>query len=369
MRTFPVLVRSAVLLVAIAALVAGALAGPAPASPAGTTNGTAATADLPTSRKAPALHVDGAQLVGRGGHPIQLGGVNRAGAEYACQQGWGIFDGPVDRPSIMAIASWHANSVRVPLNESCWLGISGVDPDLSGAIYRKAITGFVHRIERRGLNVILDLHFAHDGDVPAQDLQKMPNADHTPDFWRSVAKKYGDDRAIVFDLFNEPHDVGWACWRDGCEIDGYQAVGMQRLVKVVRNTGAKNVILLGGIGWSGDISQWAAHMPNDPRHNLTAGWHVYNFSACTDPTCWASQVGGVAGQAPVIIGELGQTDCAHWFVDQLMGWADDRGIGYLAWTWDAWPTCDGPTLISDYDGTPTAYGEGIRAHYLDHFSP
>ena len=31
----------------------------------------------------------------------------------------------------------------------------------------------------------------------------------------------------MFDLFNEPHDIGWDCWRNGCQIDGWQAVGMQ----------------------------------------------------------------------------------------------------------------------------------------------
>jgi hypothetical protein len=321
------------------------------------------------ARVAPDLRVDGHQIVGPGGQPHQIGGVNRSGAEYACAQGWGIFDGPVDRASIKAIASWHANAVRVPLNESCWLGISGVSEELGGKNYRRAIDGFVHRIERQGLNVILDLHFAHHGDEVALDLQKMPNADHTPDFWRSVAKRYGDDRAIVLDLFNEPHDVGWDCWRDGCEIDGWQAVGMQRLVRVVRNAGAMNVILLGGIGWSGDLTQWAAHMPDDPLDQLAAGWHIYNFTGCTEPSCWADQLAGIDGRAPMIVGEFGQTDCAHWFVDPLMDWADERGIGYLAWTWDAWPSCDGPTLITDYDGTPTAYGIGVRTHYRHQFGP
>ena len=35
-------------------------------------------------------------LVDGAGHPVRLLGVNRAGAEYACVQGWGIFDGPTD---------------------------------------------------------------------------------------------------------------------------------------------------------------------------------------------------------------------------------------------------------------------------------
>src|SRR2546422_3166294 len=52
----------------------------------------------------------------------RLRGVNRSGTEYACAQGWGMFDGPSDSASVQAIASWKANVVRVPLNETCWLG-------------------------------------------------------------------------------------------------------------------------------------------------------------------------------------------------------------------------------------------------------
>ena len=99
---------------------------------------------------APDLRVDGDQIVRTDGSPIQLGGVNRAGAEYACAQGWGIFDGPVDKASIKAIGSWHANAVRIPLNEHSWLGNNGVPDQYGGKAYRDAIAGFVRRIERRG---------------------------------------------------------------------------------------------------------------------------------------------------------------------------------------------------------------------------
>ena len=55
---------------------------------------------VPAGRLAPALHVSGVQVVDAGGGPVQLDGVNRSGTEYACAQGWGIFDGPSDAASI-----------------------------------------------------------------------------------------------------------------------------------------------------------------------------------------------------------------------------------------------------------------------------
>src|ERR1700716_3818699 len=113
----------------------------------------------PGPTPAPAVRVQGNGLVDSAGRPVRLRGVNRSGAEYACAQGWGIFDGPSDSASVSAIASWRTNVVRVPLNETCWLGINGVTAAYSGASYQNAIADFVALLNRNGLVVILDLHW------------------------------------------------------------------------------------------------------------------------------------------------------------------------------------------------------------------
>lgn len=318
----------------------------------------------PAPTTAPSLKVAGTRLVDVAGRPVRLHGVNRAGAEYECVRGEGVFDGPTDASSIAAIRSWHANAVRIPLNEDCWLGINGLKKRYAGLAYREAIAGLVARIERQGLNVILDLHWTNHGRRLASGQQPMPDADHAPAFWRSVAQRFGADRAIVFDLFNEPHGVGWRCWRDGCTIGGWRAAGMQQLVRAVRSTGAKNVLLLGGLDWAADLTGWERWRPHDPLHQLAAGWHLYNESGCTTPACWRRQLAGVSARAPALIGEMGEMDCAHHFVDRVMDWADRHRIGYVAWTWDVWTAgCEVPRLITDYRGHATTYGAGVRAHY------
>ena len=327
-------------------------------------------APAPAQAATLAVQVNGNRLVDQNGTPLRLLGVNRSGTEYACVQGWGIFDGPSDAASIAAIASWHVNAVRVPLNEDCWLGINGVNPSYGGANYRSAIGGYVSRLHAAGLVVVLDLHWNAPGTTLALGQQVMADADHSPAFWSSVASYFLSDPAVVFDLYNEPHDISWACWRDGCTTSGgWQAAGFQSLVNAVRATGATQPVLVGGNGWAGDLSSWLTYRPTDPAHQLAASVHVYNFSGCTTQSCWASTIAPVAAVVPVVSGEIGENDCAHSFIDSYMAWADTAGVSYLGWTWDTWDCKSGPALISNYDGTPTAFGIGLRDHLASLTTP
>jgi endoglucanase len=304
------------------------------------------------------LVVSGNHLANGAGKTVRLLGVDRSGLEYACVQGWGFSDGPTDAASITAMRTWGINAVRVPLNEDCWLGINGVKPQYGGRAYRAFVEGFVQRLNAAGLTAILDLHWNAPGTQPATGQQQMPDASHSPAFWASVARTFKTDRNVIFDLYNEPHDVSWRCWRDGC---GPWA-GMQRLVDAVRATGARQPLMLGGLAWSNDLSGWLRWRPRDPLHQLVASFHVYNFNTCDTAACWDRTVAPVAKVVPVVTGELGENDCASTFIDTYMPWADAHGISYLGWTWDTWDCRNGPALISAYDGTPTPFGAGFRAH-------
>jgi PKD repeat protein len=313
--------------------------------------------------------VQGNHLVNGKGQVIRLLGVNRSGTEYACAQGWGIFDGPSDAASIAVIAGWHTNVVRVPLNEDCWLGINGVNPLHAGANYQTAIANYVAALHASGIYAILELHWTAAGTTLASGQQPMPDADHAPTFWSSVATAYKNDPAVIFDLFNEPYPDqagaanAWACWRDGCSISGFTAAGMQSLVTAVRNAGATTQpIMLGGLGYSSDLSQWLAFKPSDPDNGLVGSFHLYNFAACTVLRCWNTVIGGVAAVNPVVTGELGENDCGHTFIDGYMPWADTNGVSYLGWAWNPYDCSTFPSLISDYAGTPTAFGIGLRDH-------
>ncbi|GHJ41767.1 glycoside hydrolase family 5 protein [Streptomyces sp. TS71-3] len=369
MRRHVSLLASALALFAAAAFsiaVPAAEAGAAPAAPA--------------AAAAPELKVSGNRLVTASGTPYRLLGVNRSGGEFACIQGNGFWDGPMDRASVDAIRSWHVTAVRVPLNEECWLGTANVPAAYGGAAYQSAVAAYVKMLLAAGITPILEMHWSHGAysgpsagcaDTAATCQKPMPDAQYAPAFWSGVASAF-QDRRVVLDLFNEPYPeratgnetTGWTCWRDGgsCPGIGYQVAGFQSLVDAVRKTGNTDVILLGGLAYSNDLTQWLAYAPKDPAGNLAAFAHLYNFNTCSSTSCFDSQLAPVARQVPLTLSEIGENDCAHGFVDQVMNWADQHGAGYLGWTWNTWDCSSGPSLISDYNGTPTAYGEGLHTH-------
>lgn len=317
----------------------------------------------------PGLHVIGNQIMTHTG-PLVFHGVDRSGAEYHCtQKGKSTFDGPSDQASINAMLAWKINIVRVPLNEDCWLGINGEPANGTTATrYQQDVVNFVHLLRQNNLVVILDLHWTAPGKGQALAQMSMPDADHASAFWSSVAGTFKDDPFIIFDLFNEPYINSWQCWLYGntqsrfCKFAGFPVAGMQTLVNAVRNAGANNLIMLGGLSYSNDVSAWIQFKPTDPKNNLVVSFHMYENNGCSSIDCLNREIAPVAARYPIIMGEIGEFDCTSNFLNTVMPWLDSHKISYLAWAWDTYDCGAFPSLVSDYKGTPTGYGLGFKNH-------
>ncbi len=352
-----------------------------------------------------ALRIVGNELVNRKGTPFRLLGVDVTGTEDACvlDKGFSWGPGALSATEAASIAAWHANAVRVPLNEDCWLGINGVPAQYSGAAYQTAIKQWVANLNAAGLVAILDLHWSAPGNTEALQQWPMADADHSITFWSQVAATFKGDPSVIFDLFNEPYAgqshptaANWSCWLNGCTATfqlcthaitvsncspvTYQAAGMQQLLDAVRDAGARQPVMIGGLNWAGDpcglqdsggnggACTWLSYEPHDPDHQLIASFHTYDWTACSTQTCWDDDVLPLARSVPVVTGEFGEQDCSASYDTSYMDWADQHDISYLAWAWqaDTDPSnCSNSDLylISDWDGTANVpAGHAIRAH-------
>jgi len=363
-------------------------------APAGVVGNTPAGRSAQGSTAKAALRVRGSRLVNSRGQVVRLIGFNNSGAEYACEEGWGIFDTPTTTVSlamVRAMRTWTgANAVRLPVNEQCWLGLRGIPPAYAGVNYRRAIERYVSMLTANGFAVILDLAGTAPGSEMSANQEMMPDS-HSVAFWRSAAAVFRGDSLVLFDLFNEPwpdndadSPAAWACWRAGGCVqasqngpDQYTAVGMQQLVNVVRAAGARNVIIAEGIQYAETVDRWLSYRPHDPDGNLIASVHVYSFNQCSTLACYNGSMKAVAGRVPLLIGEFGpnltvpytaalDNECpvrdigATGFDATLLRWALRNGVSWTAWSWNAWGDCW--SLIRSFDGRPTSpYGLIVRS--------
>jgi endoglucanase len=340
-------------------------AGSSSASSAATSAVAAATATTGLT----GIRVSGNKLVDGHGNAVLLHGVNYSGTEYACIQGWGIFDGPSDSTMVKAIASWHVNVVHIGLNEDCVLGINGVSSAYSGTNYLNAIVAFVNVLHANGMYAEVSLMWAAPGTQQALDHPAILDQDHAPAALQTIATTFKNDPNTIIGLQSEPHGIGWACWRSGgtsCSV-GYAALGMQGALDAVRGTGATNVVTASGTSYANDLSQWLANKPSDPLVQLAAEAHVYGGNSCASTSCFNTNYAPVAAQVPLLWGETGETfdgsSCGSSNVSTFVPWAEAHGVGYEAWTWDTWGNCS--SLIGSYSGTPAnAYAQWLHDHLL-----
>ena len=335
-----------------------------------------------------AIHVVGNHLVNGQGQAIRLIGVNFPAGVSCVAVGHtapGIFMAPSTTQAAAAMANWHINVVRITINEDCWLGINGVNPAYSGSNYQNAIISFVNLLHTYNMYAIVDLHVNAPGTMVATSQQVMADTDHAFTYWQSLANTFKNDPAVIFQAYNEPHITTsnaqttnpWQCWRDGCTITTlyangnqivsittpWQGAGEQSLVNAIRSTGATNPIMLGGLNWSQDLSQFLHYLPSDPQHQLVASYHNYMGAGSRNTlTYWNTVIAPIAQQMPVVTDEFGEKDCQSTYVNQYMNWADAHNVSYLPWVWSTWQ-CSAYGLLANWNGTPNTYGQTFYNHF------
>ena len=307
------------------------------------------------------LHVVGNHLEDSAGRVVRLQGVNIPSME------WVPTGDHVMQSIAKATGEWNANVIRIPLAQDLWYGYyRGHVADDGGEAYRKLVDRIVQKIAEKNCYALMDLHWS-DCNVWGQSVgqHKMPDKNSVT-FWKDFAKRYANNPAVLFDLYNEPHSVSWDVWRDGGPVDEesgrftYETPGMQTLLETIRSTGAKNVVLAGGLDWAYDLrGVMSGHALVDPSGNgVVYSTHIYPWKKN-----WDTNVTPVIEKYPVFVGEVGtkpwkQGDPPHENV-YTESWAPEA-IAYiekykLSWTaWSFHPSAS-PCILSGWDYKPTPY--------------
>jgi endoglucanase len=187
------------------------------------------------------LRVSGNRVIDAHGQPIQLRGMSLFWTQWT--------DFYMAKNVDVLVDDWKATVVRAALgveNDGGYLANQQANIDKVRAIVDRAIA--------RGVYVIIDWHDHHAQDHAAQART----------FFEQMARDYGKEPSVIFEVYNEPMDVEWPVVKTYAED----------LIAVIREAGSDNLIIVGTPTWSQDVDVAAAD-PITSDDNVAYTLHFY----------------------------------------------------------------------------------------------
>jgi aryl-phospho-beta-D-glucosidase BglC (GH1 family) len=269
------------------------------------------------------LQVSGNRLVDATGQPVLLHGLMAPDPARLAEKG------TFERYFYDSMAKAGANVIRIPIHPERWER----DPDY---LWRY-LDPIVAWNADNGVYTILDLHFignAETGGGSQMPDLKQPAQEFTLAFWRQVAGYFKDTPSVLFEIFNEPQGISSADWRRSA----------QKIVAVIRETGARQLILVGGVDYAKELS-WVVAQPV-AGENIAYTAHIFPAHS---QASWDTWFGEAASQYPILLTEWGwvesaaSSDTAYLVGSQkaygepLMDYLAQHNISWVAcWYDDEW---------------------------------
>jgi hypothetical protein len=326
-----------------------------------------AAADLP------GLSVSGTQIMA-GTKPIRLRGVNMGDPFWARNPDWYPILSPNDY--LILSKNWKANIVRISVFPTQWKHMNHT------ALLDQLQTEINYALSNR-LYVIISYHVIGWPDGYYQPANPGNPADTydssmtvATSFWAAAAQRFGSDKRIIFDLWNEPvHEDDFTLYGSDpnplwAPLKGYY----EQLIQTVRNNGAQNIIIATGNRWA----SWLVGIKDNPLSdpNLIYAYHKYSIEGSNSPIEWNRDTGGLIGFKPVIVSEWGYEDAdagpnAYWkgteasYGTPFSLWLENNKLSNLVWMYHYDWT---PALIKS-NGATTLYGTFAKKYISFYNTP
>jgi endoglucanase len=293
-------------------------------------------------------HVSGTKLIDSSGHTFLLHGANIESA-FMYAHSW-VKNNNVTKVLNYTVfhemsAKWHMNAVRICLSN--W--IYDKDPKH----YLSLLDQTVKQANQAGLYVILNLHDDDQAGSPYGSGADAPKPESIA-FWKKFAAHYKSYPKVIFDAYNEPHYLDGKQWlngggkQKGSTGKSTQIVGMQALVNAIRSTGAKQIIVIGGLRYPIAYAKKYNVAYHIKDANIVYTKHPYHQVSEGTPTTWNEAWGYFKGKYPLYAGEWAllpntkiPVQCkgatmqnANQKVNNFLQYMDQNHISWTAWQFD-----------------------------------
>lgn len=272
-------------------------------------------------------------------------GVSLAGAEFGEGNLPGVYGTHYIYPNQTEIdyfKSKSMNTIRLPFR---WERLQPTLNQAFDATEFARFDQFVTQTTAKDLYVLLDPHnYARYHDDLIGSMQ-VPNAAFA-DFWSRLADEYKDNAFVIFGLMNEPNSMPTEQWLDGANA----------AAAAIRTTGATNLIMVPGNGWTGAHSwnqTWygtanATALLDfvDPGDNFVVEVHQYfddDYSG-TSPVCTTTDASEVLSGFTAwlatndlrgFLGEFAGADndnCSQ-AIESTLLYIENNSEYWMGWTW------------------------------------
>lgn len=129
--------------------------------------------------------------------------------------------------------------------------------------YQTLVDTTIAQFTKAGIVVIIDLHWNNDVDEQLIGGASMARSGSGPfdgaggqyhsgdsiQFWDAIAKKYGSNPLVWYELFNEPHDITYDTWLNGGTDNNITFTGMSEMYNTIR-THTQNPVIIAGTNWA-----------------------------------------------------------------------------------------------------------------------
>ena len=248
----------------------------------------------------PWLATQGNQIVDEAGKPVRLKGLNLSGLEFDREAD------PAQPGRLDALAAMGGNLMRIPLNQR-WA--------LDDPAYVKRLDAIVEDASRRGLYVLFDMHWISDHQAATPDAETMK-------LWRTLASRYREQPAVLYDLHNEPGMIGWET----------NARWAEALIGEIRAVHPRSLVMVEGTNKGQRVAGALDRPVRAP--NVVYQVHAYGprqHGPGVGEAQWDRLFGKVAEKYPVFVGELGGEPDEFPALSELFAYLDRKGLGWAAW--------------------------------------
>ena len=192
------------------------------------------------------LQVIGTNLCDEAGRPVQLRGVSSHGLQW-----YGKY-------ANKNVLTWLRDDWNVQIWRSAMYLTQG--GYINAPVLKNKVIESVDAATELGMYVLIDWHVMNDRNPQAYQAQSI-------EFFREMARKYGDKPNVLYEICNEPNgkDVTWSG-----NIKPYA----EAVIAAIREIDPDNIIIVGTPSWSQDVDI-AAEDPIVGQKNIMYTLHFY----------------------------------------------------------------------------------------------